>query len=145
LVSCYAGFVTFFDPPMEGVPETLRALRRDGVEVKILTGDNELVVHHVCGQVGLDSAASSVANEIERMTDSALAAVATHTSRPRLTAQKTGLSPRSESNHVVGFLGDGHQRRALHPHGGHRVSVASRRRRRGAQGRCRHHPARTRT
>src|SRR5438093_9336251 len=32
-----AGFVTFFDPPMKGVAETLRALRRDGVVVKILT------------------------------------------------------------------------------------------------------------
>src|SRR5207247_1681610 len=51
-----AGFVTFFDPPIEGVAETLRALRRDGVVVKILTGDNELVAQHVCGQVGLDSA-----------------------------------------------------------------------------------------
>src|SRR5207245_2755088 len=26
-----AGFVTFFDPPMKGVAETLRALRRDGI------------------------------------------------------------------------------------------------------------------
>src|SRR5439155_16902126 len=51
-----AGFVTFFDPPMEGVAETLRELRRCGVVVKILTGDNELVVHHVCGHVGLDIA-----------------------------------------------------------------------------------------
>ncbi len=50
------GFVTFFDPPMEGVTETLRRLRRDGVVVKILTGDNELVAQHVCSQVGLDSA-----------------------------------------------------------------------------------------
>src|SRR5439155_15086811 len=40
-----AGFVAFSDPPMEGVAEALRALRRDGVEVKILSGDNELVVH----------------------------------------------------------------------------------------------------
>jgi Mg2+-importing ATPase len=71
-----AGFVTFFDPPMEGVAETLRALRRDGVVVKILTGDNELVARHVCGQVGLDSARVVGGDEIERMTDSALATVA---------------------------------------------------------------------
>ena len=37
------GFVTFLDPPMEGVAETLSALRRDGVVMECLTGDNELV------------------------------------------------------------------------------------------------------
>src|SRR5260370_5418416 len=60
-----AGFVTFFDPPMEGVSETLRALRRDGVVVKILTGDNELVAQHICGQVGLDRARIVGGDEIE--------------------------------------------------------------------------------
>src|SRR5881628_4194068 len=74
-----AGFVTFFDPPMEGVAETLGALRRDGVVVKTPTGDNELVAQHVCGQAGLDSARIVGVDEIERMTDSALAAVAEQT------------------------------------------------------------------
>src|SRR5207245_6446326 len=74
-----AGFVTFFDPPMKGVAETLRALRRDGVVVKILTGDNELVAQHVCSQVGLDSARIVGGDQIERMTDSALAAGAEET------------------------------------------------------------------
>ncbi|PYN61584.1 MAG: magnesium-translocating P-type ATPase [Candidatus Rokuibacteriota bacterium] len=105
-----AGFVTFFDPPMEGVAETLRALRRDGVVVKILTGDNELVAQHVCGQVGLDSARIVGGDEIERMTDSALAAVAEHTTVfARVSpAQKNRIILALKSrNHVVGFLGDG--------------------------------------
>ncbi|OLB43299.1 MAG: magnesium-translocating P-type ATPase, partial [Candidatus Rokubacteria bacterium 13_2_20CM_2_64_8] len=105
-----AGFVTFFDPPMEGVAETLRALRRDGVVVKILTGDNELVAQHVCGQVRLDSARIVGGDEIERMTDSALAAVAEHTTVfARVSpAQKNRIILALKSrNHVVGFLGDG--------------------------------------
>ena len=105
-----AGFVTFFDPPMEGVAEALRALRRDGVVVKILTGDNELVAQHVCGQVGLDSARIVGGDEIERMTDSALAAVAERTTVfARVSpAQKTRIILALKSrNHVVGFLGDG--------------------------------------
>jgi len=105
-----AGFVTFFDPPMKGVAETLRALRRDGVVVKILTGDNELVAQHVCGQVGLDSARIVGGDEIERMTDSALAAVAEHTTVfARVSpAQKNRIILALKSrNHVVGFLGDG--------------------------------------
>ena len=105
-----AGFVTFFDPPMEGVAETLRALRRDGVIVKILTGDNELVAQHVCGQVGLDSTRVVGGDEIERMTDSALGAVAEQmTVFARVSpAQKNRIILALKSrNHVVGFLGDG--------------------------------------
>jgi Mg2+-importing ATPase len=34
-----AGFLTFSDPPLETAPLALRALRLDGVQVKILTGD----------------------------------------------------------------------------------------------------------
>jgi P-type Mg2+ transporter len=105
-----AGFLTFVDPPMEGVAETLRALRRDGVEVKILTGDSELVAQHVCGQVGVDSARILGGDEIERMTDSALAAVAEHTAVfARVSpAQKNRIILALKSrHHVVGFLGDG--------------------------------------
>ncbi len=104
-----AGFVTFFDPRMEGVAETLRALRRDGVVVKILTGDNEPVAQHVCGQVALDSARVVGGDEIERMTDSALAAVAEQTTVfGRVSpAQKNRIILALKSrNHVVGFLGD---------------------------------------
>jgi Mg2+-importing ATPase len=105
-----AGFVSFFDPPMEGVAEAIRALRRDGVVVKILTGDSELVAQHVCGQVGLDSVRIVGGDEIERMTDSALAAVAEHTTVfARVSpSHKTRIILALKSrNHVVGFLGDG--------------------------------------
>ncbi len=105
-----AGFVTFFDPPMEGVAEAIRALLRDGVVVKILTGDNELVAQHVCGQVGLDNTRIVGGEEIERMTDGALAAVAEQaTVFTRVSpAQKNRIILALKSrNHVVGFLGDG--------------------------------------
>ena len=118
-----AGFVTFFDPPMEGVAEALRALRRDGVVVKILTGDNELVAQHVCGQVGLDSARIVGGDEIERMTDSALAVVAEQRDRlrPRLTrAEDPDHSRAQESQSRRRLPGRRYQRRALHPHGGRR-------------------------
>ena len=43
-----AGFVSFADPVLPDVAEVLAELKRDGVTVKILTGDNELVARHVC-------------------------------------------------------------------------------------------------
>ena len=53
------GFLTFADPPKADVAQVLQALKNDGVQVKIVTGDNELVTRHVCEQVGLRAAGSS--------------------------------------------------------------------------------------
>lgn len=36
-----AGYVVFFDPPLQHAAEVLKSLRRDGVAVEILTGDNK--------------------------------------------------------------------------------------------------------
>ena len=105
-----AGFVTFEDPPLKAVDQTLRMLSRDGVDVKILTGDNELVARYVCEQVGLDASEVVLGSEIEGMSDSALAHVAEHV---RVFArvspeQKTRIIVALKSrSHVVGFLGDG--------------------------------------
>ncbi|HZR38939.1 MAG TPA: magnesium-translocating P-type ATPase, partial [Ktedonobacteraceae bacterium] len=104
------GFLTFADPPKEDVSEVLQALRRDGVQVKILTGDNELVTRHVCTQVGLDGAQVILGSELDHMTDTALAHVAeqTHVFARLSPAQKNRIILALKSrHHVVGFLGDG--------------------------------------
>src|ERR1700746_1690893 len=75
-----AGYLTFSDPPLESAKSALHALRSVGIEVKILTGDNELVTQHICSQVGLDSGRIILGPELESMTDPALAHVVEHTS-----------------------------------------------------------------
>ncbi|HSE37366.1 MAG TPA: magnesium-translocating P-type ATPase [Blastocatellia bacterium] len=105
-----AGYLTFSDPPLETAPGALRALHRDGVQVKILTGDSELVAQHVCSQVGLNVSRIVLGEELERITDSALAHVAEQTSVfARVSpAQKNRIILALKSRgHVVGFLGDG--------------------------------------
>jgi len=105
-----AGFVAFSDPPAAGVRETLKTLRRDGVRVVILTGDNELVARHVCRDVGLESERLVLGDELERMGDTALAALAERVSIfARVSpAQKTRVLLALKSRgHVVGYLGDG--------------------------------------
>ena len=62
---CFAGFVTFFDPPLPEAAETLAEMRRDGVEVKIVTGDNELVTRYICERVGLDGSAIVLGDDLE--------------------------------------------------------------------------------
>jgi P-type Mg2+ transporter len=105
-----AGFLAFADPPLPDAAEALAALRQDGVEVKIITGDGDLVTRHVCDQVGLDAGEIVMGDELDRITDFALAHVAEHTTTfARISpAQKNRiLLALKHSGSVVGFMGDG--------------------------------------
>ena len=53
-VLTFAGFLAFLDPPKAGAREALTALANLGVAVKVVTGDNEQVTRHVCGELGLN-------------------------------------------------------------------------------------------
>jgi Mg2+-importing ATPase len=104
------GFLTFADPPKADVAQVLRALKGDGVQVKILTGDNELVTRHVCEQVGLVSSRIVLGSELEQMTDPALAQVVEEVNVfARVSpAQKNRIILALKSRkHVVGYMGDG--------------------------------------
>jgi Mg2+-importing ATPase len=104
------GFLTFADPLIEGVKASIDRLRRDGVEVKILTGDNELVTRYICTQVGIDGGRLVLGDEIERMDEAALARVAEHTSvfaRVSPSQKHRIIRALKAHGHVVGFLGDG--------------------------------------
>lgn len=104
------GFLTFFDPPLEDVGQVLQALYRDGVEVKILTGDNELVARHVCEQVGLDGGRIVLGEDLDHMSDAALQHIAEQTSvfaRVSPAQKNRIILALKHRGHVVGFLGDG--------------------------------------
>jgi len=104
------GFLAFFDPPVATAPELLRALRRDGVEVKILTGDNELVAKHICSAVGLDVSRILLGNQLDQITDSALTHVVEQTTvfaRVSPAQKNRIIHALKRRAHVVGFLGDG--------------------------------------
>jgi P-type Mg2+ transporter len=105
-----AGFLAFVDPPIADAREVLEALRRDGLEVKILTGDNDLVARHICERVGLDGSRIVLGDQLDAMTDSALQHVAEATKVfARVSpAQKNRIMLALKARkHVVGFLGDG--------------------------------------
>jgi Mg2+-importing ATPase len=104
------GFLAFIDPPLSGVSRAVEALHQDGVLIKILTGDSELVARHVCEQVGVDASRIVLGDELDRMSDPALAQVAEQvTVFARVSpAQKHRIILALKSrHHVVGFLGDG--------------------------------------
>jgi Mg2+-importing ATPase len=104
------GFLAFSDPPRPGVAEALRTMRADGVTVKILTGDSELVARHVGVRVGLGVDRIVLGDELDRMTDGALGVVAEQvTVFARVSpGQKSRIIQALRGRgHVVGFLGDG--------------------------------------
>jgi Mg2+-importing ATPase len=105
-----AGFVAFADPPIEGAADSIEKLRRDGVQIKILTGDNELVARHVCSAVGIDGADIVLGDDIDGMLDPALARVAESAqvfARVSPAQKHRIIRALKAHGHVVGFLGDG--------------------------------------
>jgi P-type Mg2+ transporter len=105
-----AGFLAFVDPPREGAAASLAALRRDGVIVKVVTGDNELVTRNICERVGIDAERLVLGSAIDRMSDSALAQIAEQTdifARVSPTHKNRIIMALKRRSHVVGFLGDG--------------------------------------
>lgn len=104
------GFLAFFDQPLTDVGETIAALRNDGVVVKILTGDNDLVTRHVCTAVGIPEARIITGSDLDNITDAALANLVEQVDIfARVSpAQKTRvILALKRHSHVVGFLGDG--------------------------------------
>ena len=80
------------------------------MRVKILTGDNELVTRHICGQVGIDATRIVLGDEIQVMGDTALAQVAEQAdvfARVSPGQKNRIIRALKHRSHVVGFLGDG--------------------------------------
>ncbi|MDT5130074.1 MAG: P-type Mg2+ transporter, partial [Mycobacterium sp.] len=88
----------------------VRSLTEHGVNVKILTGDSKVVARQVATQVGVDAQTAVLGNQIDRLSDLRLGAVAARSSVfAELTpAHKARIvAALREGGHVVGFLGDG--------------------------------------
>jgi Mg2+-importing ATPase len=106
----FIGFVTFSDPLLEGVSECISVLARDGVRVKILSGDNELVTAHVCAQAGLTVERVVLGSEVSRMDEVALARSAEQYdvfARLSPVQKHRIIHALKTRGHVVGFMGDG--------------------------------------
>lgn len=106
----FLGFVAFIDPPKESAKESLRLLSKAGVELKILTGDNEQVTRKICEQLGLQVKGVVLGSEMLQMDDDALSRVVEKANIfARVSpAQKDRIMIALKANgHVVGFLGDG--------------------------------------
>jgi P-type Mg2+ transporter len=130
----FLGFIAFMDPLKETAGESIELLRRAGVRLKVLTGDNEAVAGYIGQQLGFQiyrSRRGSVyderlgyvvrtdrpgtmnivrSSEIESMTDDVLARAAEKADIFTMVnpGQKSRIINVLKANgHVVGFIGDG--------------------------------------
>ncbi len=104
------GYIAFLDPPKESAREAIAALAGKGVQVKILTGDNEVITRKICREVKVEAGTILLGKDIERMSDQNLADLVDRTTVfAKLTpSQKERIVGALHlKGHVVGFLGDG--------------------------------------
>ena len=104
------GFLAFLDPQKESTAEALKKLHALSVDVKVLTGDNEIITAYICKEVGMPVEHLLLGPQIEKMSDAELAEAACTTSvfARLVPAHKERIIRALQSKgHVLGFMGDG--------------------------------------
>jgi P-type Mg2+ transporter len=104
------GYIAFLDPPKESAREAIAALARKGVQVKVLTGDNEIITRKICHEVQLDPGEILLGARIAAMSDAELAEIADRTTvfaKLNPAQKEQVVRALHAKGHVVGFLGDG--------------------------------------
>ncbi len=104
------GFLAFLDPPKESTKRALRALHEYGVDVKVLTGDNDAVTKYICSKVGIPAEHILSGADVERMDDGELESIVegVHVFAKLSPQQKARIvAALRAKSHTVGFMGDG--------------------------------------
>lgn len=104
------GYLAFLDPPKKTTAAAIRGLQDYGVQIKVLTGDNEGVTRAICRMVDLPVENLLLGADVEAMDDAELKrAVESTTVFAKLSPQQKTrvVSSLRENGHSVGFLGDG--------------------------------------
>ncbi len=106
----FEGLILLSDPPKEGIGETIAQLGHDGVALKVVTGDNDLVARHVAEQVGLVVEGVLTGEEMRGLSHPALVARAKRTTifaRVDPDQKLQVIRVLHDGGAVVGYLGDG--------------------------------------
>lgn len=106
----FLGFLAFLDPAKESAGATIAELEKLGIEVKILTGDNDILTKKICQDLNLPIKGIITGMEMEKFSDSELEIKLKDIS---IFARVTPMQKEKiilllkKSGKTVGFLGDG--------------------------------------
>jgi len=105
----FLGLVSLLDPPKQSAHEAIEKMKNLGVEVKILTGDNELVTKKIAQEVKINNKGVILGSEIEKMDQKTLEELVEKNTifAKLLPHHKKRIVEALRKKHIVGFLGDG--------------------------------------
>ncbi len=104
------GNIAFLDPPKDSAAQALKALKGHGVEVKILTGDNDIITRKICKDVGLPVQNVLLGSDMEALSEDEFAkAAATTTIFAKFspTQKAKVIQVLRKQGNIVGYMGDG--------------------------------------
>lgn len=104
------GYIGFLDPPKESAKQAIKSLSNSGIEVKILTGDNDAVTRKICKEVGLEVKNIILGSELDNISDEELTVAARNTNvfAKLSPLQKSRIiKVLQDAGNTVGYMGDG--------------------------------------
>jgi len=105
-----SGFIAFFDPPKSAAAKAIKSLNQQGIEVKIISGDNDLVIKKICQEVALPLKEFLSGEEVEKLSLEELAKKVLAVSvfyRTSPQQKEKIIKALRLADQVVGYLGDG--------------------------------------
>jgi Mg2+-importing ATPase len=106
----FLGFLAVFDPPKPRISETLSRLKRLGVSLKIITGDNHLIASTVSQQIGLSGPQILSGPDLRQMSDEALIQQVNDVdvfAEVEPNQKERIIVALRKAGNVIGYLGDG--------------------------------------
>jgi Mg2+-importing ATPase len=106
----FLGFLAFFDPPKAGIVQTISGLKKLGISLKVITGDNRHVAASVGEQVGMSNPKILVGADLHYMSDEALRKQASDVgifAEVEPSQKERIILALRKSGNVVGYMGDG--------------------------------------
>ena len=106
----FLGFIVLEDPVKEGVADTIKKLKLQGISLKVISGDNRLVTAHIGEQVGLSTAQIITGTDLLHISDAALVQQANNVSifaEIEPNQKQRIIIALKKAGNVVGYIGDG--------------------------------------
>jgi P-type Mg2+ transporter len=107
----FLGFICFLDPPKKSAKESIKKLRELKVELKLLTGDDDIITKEICEELDIKIRNKIITGfDLDKLSSSQfLDIVEKNNVFARITPEQKYriIESLTKKGHIVGFLGDG--------------------------------------
>jgi Mg2+-importing ATPase len=106
----FLGFIVLADPLKEGIVDTIEELKKQGISLKIITGDNHLIAAYAASQINVEHHRVVKGSALNKMSDEALMKKVNEIdifAEVEPNQKERIILALRKSGRVVGYLGDG--------------------------------------